>query len=126
MAVKVAGELKDTLLGQLYEIERQIRQSNGYGFNPFQLKHHLQAGIEGRFRQTIGSFRFDKRNDGWMLLENVSRRLTSANVRGCRSWWGRRAPLTARRWHAGPTSSWMPITARRTPSGCWITRIRFR
>lgn len=80
MAIKVAGGLKDVLLGQLYEIERQIRQTNGYGFDPLQLKFHLQAGIEGRFRQVFGSFRFEKREDGWTLLENVPRRLTSSNI----------------------------------------------
>ena len=45
----VAGELYGTLTGQLFEIGRQLRQPNGYPFNPEQLKAHLQAAIEGRF-----------------------------------------------------------------------------
>ena len=82
MANKVAGELKDTLLGQLYEIEREIRQSCGYPHDPLQLKAHLQAGIEGRFGLVSGNFKYDKRNDGWTLSENVSRRLTSVKIDG--------------------------------------------
>ena len=49
MANIVAGELYYELDGQLLEIKRQLRQPNGYPFNPFQLKLHLQAAIEGRF-----------------------------------------------------------------------------
>lgn len=49
MAQRVTGDLKDGLLGQLFEIERQIRQSSGYPFDPLALKGHLQDGIEGRF-----------------------------------------------------------------------------
>jgi len=45
----VAGGLYYDLDGQLSEIKRQLRQSNGYPFNPWQLKTHLQAAIEGRF-----------------------------------------------------------------------------
>jgi len=45
----VAGELYETLTGQLFELGRQLRQPNGYPFNPFQLKLHLQAAIEGKF-----------------------------------------------------------------------------
>lgn len=45
----VAGELYETITGQLFEIGRQLRQKGGYGFNPYQLKTHLQAAIEGRF-----------------------------------------------------------------------------
>lgn len=49
MAEKVAGDLYYELDGQLSEIKRQLRQPNGYPFDPYQLKAHLQAGIEGRF-----------------------------------------------------------------------------
>ena len=45
----VAGELYETLTGQLFELGRQLRQPNGYPFNPHQLKLHLQDAIEGRF-----------------------------------------------------------------------------
>jgi hypothetical protein len=45
----IAGELYETLTGQIFELGRQLRQPNGYPFNPFQLKLHLQAAIEGRF-----------------------------------------------------------------------------
>ena len=74
----VAGDLYFDLDGQLSEIKRQLRQPNGYPFDPFQLKAHLQAAIEGRFSQFFGAFRYDKRKkDGWTLLENVPRRITS-------------------------------------------------
>jgi len=45
----VAGELYRELDGQLFELKRQLRQLNGYPFNAFQLRAHLQAAIEGRF-----------------------------------------------------------------------------
>jgi hypothetical protein len=45
----VAGELYESLTGQLFELGRQLRQPNGYPFNPWQLKAALQAAIEGRF-----------------------------------------------------------------------------
>lgn len=45
----VAGELYENITGQLFEIGRQLRQPNGYPFNPRQLKVFLQAAIEGRF-----------------------------------------------------------------------------
>lgn len=77
MANKVAGELYEALTGQLFEIGRQLRQVNGYPFDPAQLKVHLQAGIEGRFLQPTGSFRYDKRKDGWTLLENAPCRISS-------------------------------------------------
>ena len=49
MANKVAGELYESLTGQLFEIGRQLRQPNGYPYDPMELKAHLQAAIEGRF-----------------------------------------------------------------------------
>ncbi len=73
----VAGDLYQELDGQLSEIKRQMRQPSGYPFDPLQLKAHLQAVIEGRFSQAVGSFRYDKRKEGWMLLENIPRRLNS-------------------------------------------------
>ncbi len=49
MAQRVAGELYESITGQLFELGRQLRQPNGYPFNPWQLKLHLQAAVEGRF-----------------------------------------------------------------------------
>ncbi len=45
----VAGELYESITGQLFEIGRQLRQPNGYPFNPEVLKKHLQEAIEGKF-----------------------------------------------------------------------------
>lgn len=53
MAQRVAGDLKDGLLAQLFEIERQVRQSSGYPFNPEGLRRHLQDGVEGRFNNKV-------------------------------------------------------------------------
>lgn len=50
----VAGELYESITGQLFEIGRQLRQPNGYPYDPEKLKQHLQAGIEGRFCETPG------------------------------------------------------------------------
>ncbi|OGG71847.1 hypothetical protein A3E65_02840 [Candidatus Kaiserbacteria bacterium RIFCSPHIGHO2_12_FULL_56_13] len=49
MAVQVAGELYYDIDGQLAEIKRQLRQPNGYPFEPHHLKTRLQDLIEGRF-----------------------------------------------------------------------------
>jgi len=49
MAQRVAGELYESITGQLFELGRQLRQPNGYPFNPHRLKLHLQAAVEGRF-----------------------------------------------------------------------------
>ena len=49
MAVIVTGEQYYDLDGQLSEIKRQLRQPNGYPFDPQKLKLHLQVAIEGRF-----------------------------------------------------------------------------
>lgn len=56
MAQRVTGDLKDGLLSQLFEIERQIRQHSGYPFDPLQLREHLQEGIEGRFISRCGRY----------------------------------------------------------------------
>ncbi|MBI4117137.1 MAG: hypothetical protein HY451_00375 [Parcubacteria group bacterium] len=72
----VTGDLYESITGQLFEIGRQLRQPNGYPFDPLQLKVHLQAAIEGRFGAVSGNFRFDKRKDGWTLLENAPRRIS--------------------------------------------------
>ena len=50
MAQKVEGKLYESLTGQLFEIGRQLRQKNGYPYNPDLLHKYLQAVIEGKFR----------------------------------------------------------------------------
>ena len=75
MANKVAGELYFELDGQLSEIKRQLRQVNGYPFNPLQLRAHLQAAIEGHFAGVTGNFKRDMRKEGWVLLQNQPRRI---------------------------------------------------
>ncbi len=55
MATKIAGELYYDLDGQLLEIKRQLRQPNGYPFDPEKLKLHLQNAIEGRFGSVNGA-----------------------------------------------------------------------
>ena len=49
MAQRVAGELYESITGQLFELGRQLRQPTGYPFNPVRLKQGLQDLIEGRF-----------------------------------------------------------------------------
>lgn len=49
MAQKVAGELYESITGQLFEIGRQLRQPNGYPFDPEVLKASLQRIIQGDF-----------------------------------------------------------------------------
>ena len=49
MATKVAGETYFDIDGQLHEIKRQLRQPNGYPFDPQLLQRMLQAAIEGKF-----------------------------------------------------------------------------
>lgn len=75
----VAGELYETLTGQLFEIGRQLRQPNGYPFDPKQLKSHLQAAIEGRFSEPTGTFKRDMRKEGWKLLKNAALRINSVS-----------------------------------------------
>lgn len=49
----VAGEMYESITGQLFEIGRQLRQSSGYPFDSNSLKEHLQAAIEGRFESVV-------------------------------------------------------------------------
>ena len=53
MAQRVAGELYESITGQLFELGRQLRQSNGYPFDPEQLKRHLQQAIVGKFASKV-------------------------------------------------------------------------
>ena len=82
MAHRVTGDQYFDLDGQLNEIKRQLRQPGGYPYTPDQLSQHLQAAIEGRFtvpkKLSHGLFKFDKRTDGWELLEDIPQTLTPA------------------------------------------------
>lgn len=75
MAQQVSQAMYFDLDGQLLEIKRQLRQTNGYPFDPKKLRTHLQAAIEGRWNGTAvtGHFSRDMREEDWELLENVSR-----------------------------------------------------
>lgn len=50
MAQRVAGDLYESITGQIFEIGRQLRQPNGYPFDPVLLKKYLQGAIEGCFQ----------------------------------------------------------------------------
>ncbi|MDD5290151.1 MAG: hypothetical protein PHT40_03075 [Patescibacteria group bacterium] len=55
MATIVTGELKNGLLAQLFEIEKQIRGAKGYPYDLLKLRKCLQNAIEGKFGDmTIG------------------------------------------------------------------------
>jgi hypothetical protein len=56
MATKVAGELYESITGQLFEIGRQLRQPQGYPYDPIRTKKALQAIIEGRFSESEPGF----------------------------------------------------------------------
>ena len=78
MAQHVAGDLYHDLDGQLNEIKRQLRQNSGYPFDPMALKRHLQKAVEGKFVSGVTpAFVHDKTKDGWTLIENTVRRITS-------------------------------------------------
>ena len=72
MAQCVAGEAYESITGQLFEIGRQLRQPNGYPYDPELTKKALQDVIEGRFGTSVDipNFKYDKRNDGWRLMED--------------------------------------------------------
>jgi len=55
MATKVAGKTYFDIDGQLLEIKRQLRQPNGYPFDPLLLQRSLQAAIEGKFFDAFAS-----------------------------------------------------------------------
>ncbi len=52
MTTKVTGDLYEKLDGRLFEIKRQIRQRDGYTFDPNALNNFLQRAIEGKFIET--------------------------------------------------------------------------
>ena len=49
MAKKVEGELYESLKRQLSELGRQLRQEDGYSFDPVMLQNYLQNAIDGKF-----------------------------------------------------------------------------
>ncbi|MDP3764448.1 MAG: hypothetical protein Q8Q95_02395 [bacterium] len=49
----VAGELYESITGQLFEIGRQLRQPKGYPYDPAKLQRYLQNAVEGRFGDTV-------------------------------------------------------------------------
>lgn len=63
MAKRVAGDLYFDIDGQLLEIKRQLRQREGYPYDPMQLVEHLQAAIEGTLVDRHGRL-FQKEADG--------------------------------------------------------------
>ncbi|MBU4223902.1 hypothetical protein KJ934_01610 [Patescibacteria group bacterium] len=76
MAKKVAGELYESITGQLFEIGRQLRQPKGYPFDPGVLQKYLQNAIEGRFNQVIKVVTPDDK-----ILEFVSTVTVSATTK---------------------------------------------
>lgn len=54
MAKNVAGDLYVDIDGQLMEIKRQLRQKEGYPYDPMRLVEHLQAAIEGNLVNRYG------------------------------------------------------------------------
>ena len=80
MATNVKGDLYYVLDGQLGEIKRQLRQKQGYPFNPEELKMALQAIIDGKFGGGVDSgwqfpsvvFAADLIPTGWSVVEDVN------------------------------------------------------
>lgn len=68
MATKVEGELYSKIDGQLHEIKRQLRQPNGYPFDPSLLQRALQEMIEGKFANEFNPVDFIGR--GWKLAQD--------------------------------------------------------
>lgn len=78
----VAGELYESITGQLFEIGRQLRQKGGYPYDPEQLKRALQVAIEGRFPKPA----FDlylapgQKNGGYMTGFDLEKHLEEAKL----------------------------------------------
>lgn len=76
MATIVKGDLYYKLDGKLDEIKRQMRQKEGYGFNPERLDLALQAIVEGRFEAVGGQFpsvilAAEFIHKGWTVVQDV-------------------------------------------------------
>lgn len=86
MATEVTGEQYRNLDGQILEIKRQLRQREGYPFDPELLKDHLQLAVEGKFGMpVVGDFKIATAsfnvvkffNENWKeVLEGEDKRST--------------------------------------------------
>lgn len=63
---RVAGDLYIDIDGQMWEIKRQLRQKEGYPYDPMQLVEHLQAAIEGNLVDRCGQL-FSKKISSQLL-----------------------------------------------------------
>ena len=81
MATKVAGELKDSILSKLFEIQRQVRQKEGYGFNPVLLNDFLQRGVEGKFNVSWETWKTIKRDSDLKTSEDFLKALNKKGFR---------------------------------------------
>lgn len=81
MATIVKGDLYERLDGKLCEIKRQMRQKEGYPFDPARLDLALQALIEGRFDSAGEHLGFPVIYDQSVgLMELIRRALGPGNV----------------------------------------------
>ena len=78
----VAGELYESITGQLFEIGRQLRQKGGYPYDPQQLKLTLQVAIEGRFHKPTFTLYFapGQQNGGWMKGFDLEKHLEETKL----------------------------------------------
>ena len=99
MAQRVAGEIYESVTGQLFEIGRQLRQPNGYPFDAQKLQRALQNAIEGKFdvtsvvqqylvsvnydlsvKDAIAVGRYDWKNDSIIAKNFPSKRAGTADM----------------------------------------------
>lgn len=80
----VAGELYESITGQLFEIGRQLRQKNGYPYSPERLKQILQDAIEGRFpKQSYELYlALGQQNGGWIEGFDLEKHLEETKLIG--------------------------------------------
>lgn len=67
---RVAGDLYADIDGQMLEIKRQLRQRDGYPYDPMRLVDHLQAAIEGNLVNRHGKLFMGTTNE-ILLLEKI-------------------------------------------------------
>lgn len=72
--ISVTDEMLGGIARKQWDLFRRIKEGT---LDPMRVSDALQAIIEGRFSNVISdhTFRFDKRQDGWELLEHQPRRL---------------------------------------------------
>ena len=116
MAIQVAGELYESITGQLFEIGRQLRQPNGYPFDPNQLKIALQDAIEGRF----GSLPKEDSEESVVPFLSVVATTNLPAVTGKPT----RKCFTGRRWayRDADFDNWLPASQPST-GACFITTL---